>query len=123
MAVAKGCVAICIGSVLLALCACASPPQPPPASPQEIQRAQQDYSACLHRAATDLDDGSSDTTSVARAVRNYCTPEYQRMVDLQSQGMKPDARDSFRQKAQEKELNEATAAVLQDGHEHKAPGQ
>jgi len=123
MAVANGCFAICIGSVLLALCSCASRPPSPPASSQEIQQAQRDYSACLHRAATDLDDGSLDTTSVARAVRNYCTPEYQRVVDLQSQGMKPDARDSFRQKAQEKELDEATAAVLQDGHEHKASGQ
>ena len=119
MPVLKGCTATCAGGALLALFACASPP--PPASQQDINQAQQDYATCLHRAAADLDDGSADTTSVARAVRDYCTPEYQRVVDLQSQGMKPEARDQFRQKAQAKELEQATAAVLQDGREHKAP--
>lgn len=108
-------------SLLVTLFACASPPPPP--SQAEIKQAQQDYSKCLHRAATDLDDGLSDTTSVARAVRSYCAPEYQRMVDLQSQGMKPEAMDSFREKARANELEESTAAVLQDGREHKAPAQ
>ena len=45
------------------------------------------------------------------------------MVDLQSQGMKPEAMDSFREKARANELEESTAAVLQDGREHKAPAQ
>ena len=87
-----------------------------------MKQAQQDYANCLHRGAVDLDDGTA-TASVARAVRSYCIPEYQRLVGLQSQNMKPEAKETFRQEAHAREVEEATAAVLQERRERKAPGQ
>lgn len=108
-------------SVLLALFACAS--RPPPATQEEIRQANQQYASCLHRAAVDLDDGASDAASVAPAVRDYCAPEYQRLVDLQSQDMKPAAKKTFTQEAQASQLDDATAAVQQERRQHKAPSQ
>jgi len=111
--------------ILLALFACTSdPPQATSrqaATQQEIAQAQQDYASCLHRAAADLDDGRSAAASVARAVRSYCIPEYERVVDFQSKDLNPEARQIFRQKAQARELEETTAAVLQERSERKAP--
>jgi hypothetical protein len=109
------------GAILLTLVACASRPQP--ASKEEIKQATQGYSDCLHRAAANLDDGTSDTASVARAVSDYCTPEYQRLVDLHGQGMNPQAKSALQQKAQATQLDDATEVVLQVRAQRKAPSQ
>jgi hypothetical protein len=109
------------GAILLALVACASRPQP--ASKEEIKQAMQGYSDCLHRAAANLDNGTSDTASVARAVSDYCTPEYQRLVDLHGQGMSPQAKSALQKKAQATQLDDATEVVLQERGQRKAPGE
>jgi hypothetical protein len=106
---------------LLTLFACAS--RPPPASQEEIKQANREYASCLHRAAVDLDDGATDAASVASKVGDYCAPEYQRVVDLQSQDMKPAAKKAFTQKAQASQLDDATAAVQQERSQPKAPTQ
>jgi hypothetical protein len=109
------------GAILLTLVACASRPQP--AGKDEIKQAMQGYSDCLHRAAANLDNGASDTASVARAVSDYCAPEYQRLVDLNSQGMNAQAKSALQQKAQATQLDDATEVVLQERGQRKAPGQ
>jgi hypothetical protein len=109
------------GAILLTLVACASRPQP--ASKEEIKQAMQGYSDCLHRAAANLDDGTADSASVARAVSDYCAPEYQRLVDLNGQGMTPQAKSALQQKAQATQLGDATEVVLQERGQRKAPGQ
>jgi len=113
------------GVILLALFACTSkPPQPTShqvLAKQDIEQAQREYASCLHRGAADLDDGKSAATSVARAVRSYCIPEYERFVGLRSEDMSPEAKDAFRQNALERELQETTAAVLRERGERKAP--
>jgi len=83
----------------------------------------QAYSDCLHRAAANLDSGASDAASVARAVRDYCAPEYERLVDLHSQGMNPQAQSTVRQKAQATQLDDATEIVLQERSQRKTPVQ
>lgn len=115
------------GAILFALFACTStPPQPAShqvSTKQEMEQAQREYASCLHRGAVDLDDGKSAAASVGRMVRSYCLVKYERLVDLGSQDMSPDAKYTFRQKALERELQETTAAVLQERSERQAPGQ
>jgi uncharacterized protein YukE len=110
-------------AIPLALVTCASKPAPASyqAAQQELKRAQQDYASCLHRAATDLDDGKSATDSVARAVRSYCIPEYEHVIDLQSSDMKPEAKEEFRRKTHASEVEESIAAVLEERRDRKAP--
>jgi uncharacterized protein YukE len=108
-------------AILLALAACASRQQP--ASREEIKQAMQGYSDCLRRAAANLDNGAADTASVARAVSDYCTPEYQRLVDLHSQGMNSKAKSMVQQKAEATQLDDATEIVLEGRRQRKAPAQ
>jgi len=106
---------------LLVLFGCAS--RSPSASREEINQAVQAYSDCLHRAAAGLDNGTSDVASLAPTVRDYCTPEYQRLVELYSRGMNPQAKSRLLQKAQATHLNDATEVVLQHRAQRKAPAQ
>jgi hypothetical protein len=114
-------------AILLALLACTSkPPQPTnhqPVPKQEIEQAQEDYASCLRRGAADLDDGKLATVSLAREVRSYCIPEFERIVSLQSKDMNPEAKEMFRQKAVASELQEAAAAVLHERSKRQAPSQ
>lgn len=114
-------------AILLALLGCTSkPPQPTnhQAVPtQEIEQARQDYASCLHRGAADLDDGKLLAAPLSREVRSYCIVEFERIVNLQSKDMSPEAKDMFRQKALASELQEATAAVLQERSERQPPSQ
>lgn len=114
-------------AILLALFACTSkPPQPTSRevpTKQAIERAQQDYSSCLHRGAVDLDHGNLPTASVAREVRSYCMVEFERVVNLLTGDMNPEAKDMFRQRARASALQETTAAVLQERRARSTPGQ
>jgi hypothetical protein len=88
---------------------------------QEIEQARQDYAGCLRRGAADLDDGKLLTAPLAREVRSYCLVEFERIVNLQSKDMNPEAKELFRQSALARELQEATAAVLQERSGRQGP--
>jgi len=115
------------GAILLALLACASKaPQPTShqalATDQEIEQAQHDYASCLERGAATLDHGKLPAASVAREVRSYCLVEFQRIVELRTKQMSPEARDRFKQTARAGEQQEAMAAVLRERNESTVPG-
>jgi hypothetical protein len=86
-----------------------------------MEQARQDYAGCLRRGAADLDDGKLPTAPLAREVRSYCIVEFERIVNLQSKDMNPEAKDLFRQRALARELQETTAAVLRERSERQAP--
>ena len=104
-------------AILLALFSCAS--RPPPPSDEEMRQAREAYKGCLHKAAVNLDDGVSDPSSIALSVRNACTPEHRRLVDLSTQDMSTKEKSVFTQWAQSYQLDDATTAVLQERRERK----
>jgi len=103
-------IGLCAGLCLLVGCAS----QPPPTSQEQIVQAQKTYSDCLHRAAANLDSESLDVAPVAVAVRDYCTPEYQRLVDVYGRHLDSQARKRLLQKAQTTQLDDAVEIVLQE---------
>jgi uncharacterized protein len=83
------------------------------ASPAEKDVATAIYVQCLHDAAAQLDDGTSDVTGVALAVKSMCAPQFIASVEAYAQGMSLDAYQMLRNRLEAQRLPQAAEAVMQ----------
>lgn len=100
-------------SVCLLLCACVSG-GPPPATSQEGEAAQTKWLDCMIQAAIRLDDHRSDASTVAMAVASACAKEYVASAETYTRGMTLGAAAIFNSKAESRQMQWATTAVLKE---------
>jgi hypothetical protein len=86
--------------------------QQPPATEKEKRDALFAYFSCLDAAAREMDDGRSDASTIALAIKSLCASQFARTVELEGGGLNPAARRLFESKVQDSQLEMATQAVL-----------
>jgi hypothetical protein len=98
------------------------------ASTAQKDAAMKTWGQCLRGAAAQLDDGTSDVTGVALAVKSMCSPELNTAIETYGQGMPLEAYYSFRDRAEQQALSTAAGVVMQEraarsrAHSESSPG-
>lgn len=71
------------------------------------------YVHCLERSAAQVDDGTSDVTGIALAVKSMCAPQFNLSVGTYAQGMSFEAYQTLRNRLDAQRLPDAAGAVMQ----------
>lgn len=79
----------------------------------EKEDAMKTYVRCLQDAATRLDDGTSDVSGVALAVKSMCASQFISSVQTYARGMSFDAYQALRNRLEAERLSDAAGAVMQ----------
>ena len=82
------------------------------ASPPENEARRAAYVHCLQDAAAQLDDGTSEVTGVALAVKSMCAAQFTTAVEAYAQGMTFDDYQMLRNRLEAQRLSEAAEAVM-----------
>lgn len=83
------------------------------ATTADQQAADEIYIHCLQRSAAQLDDGTSDVTGIALAVKSACSSQFISAVKAHAQGMSFEAYQMLRNRLEAQSLPEAAEAVMQ----------
>jgi hypothetical protein len=86
--------------------------QQPAATEKERRDAFFAYFSCLDAAAREMDDGRSDASTIALAIKSLCASQFASTVEIEGRSLNPAARRLFESKAQDSQLEMATQAVL-----------
>lgn len=84
----------------------------PDASPAEIDALGSAWASCLSEQAVILDDGVSDSKTVASAVASACEQDANALYDARTRGRQPNYREQYRQSARAGEVDVALSLVL-----------
>ena len=103
----------CTIVTLLAGCE-TKPPAPPPATSGEREQAVIALNACLQAAARKLDDGKSEASTVASALRPSCSAEFARSRDLYARGLSSQQASQYHLQDDQAFKQAATNAVLEE---------
>ncbi len=106
--------------VILLTTTCLAASQQPPATEKEKRDAYFAYFSCLDAAASEMDDGRSDASTIALGVKSLCASQFAPTVELERRSLNPAARRWFESKVQNSQLEMATRAVL-PGRANKRP--
>lgn len=90
--------------------ACSTPI--PPASDGEKSAALQAFQQCLLQKAREMDDGRSDATTVALAIRPYCRSYYTRWLGLSLQDSSPAVQQQTYRQFENRDIQSAREIVM-----------
>jgi len=100
-----------IAATLVAACTTALPT---PSTDQEKNDAIKAWFVCLHAQARKMDDGRSDAASIALAIAPLCYAEFKNSLNVEAKGMNPQVQRILEDRVQGKQIEYATAAVLDE---------
>jgi hypothetical protein len=103
--------AVIAAALSLAGCAAAKPPA---ATEDERKEALQALNVCLSAAARKLDDGKSDASTIALALRPSCAAEFARSRDVFGRELNPAAARMYHRTDDDAFVQVATSIVLHE---------
>ena len=83
-----------------------------PSSESQKQAAIDAHVNCLYKNAREMDDGRSDASTIATAIRSTCRSLYNQSLIVFSQGSSPQVKRVFYDRSQNNDVEMATTAVL-----------
>ena len=98
-------------TLVMLLAGCETKPQAPPATSEDREQA---LNACLRAAARKLDDGRSEASTVALALRPSCTAEFARSRDIYARSISSQASQMYHKMDDQTFKRAATNAVLEE---------
>ena len=96
------------------LAGCETKPPAPPATSEDREQALSALNACLQAAARKLDDGRSEASTVALALRPSCAAEFARSRDLYARSLSSQASQMYHKMDDQTFKRAATNAVLEE---------
>ena len=101
-------------TIVTLLAGCETKPPAPPATSGEREQAVIALNACLQTAARKLDDGKSEASTVALALRPPCSAEFARSRDLYARGLSSQQASQYHRQDDQAFKQAATNAVLEE---------
>lgn len=101
-------------TLILSLAGCETKPPAPPATSENREQVLSALNACLQAAARKLDDGRSEASTVALALRPSCAAEFGRWRDLYARSLSSQASQMYHKRDDEAFKQAATNAILEE---------